>query len=392
MANLYTVQSKVESAGNGLNYVNFTVNPAAGGGIINILNDFKWTTGGQNDEVPYLLLQELQLNFGQVIQNLTGTLNSAAQTFATDARNAGKTFANNIAKNADPNDPYSQIYSATPTGFRYVFPHLIKDGDSIKGHTINNWKRNNIASTAGDVVGGAIKTGAGFFGEGVEQGARDIVNTIGKFAGNELVGSGFGLEDIVTYSSTAPKHIEISFPLYNTFTEADARRNFDFVNLFGLQNLKTRSSFATFLPPKIYVIESPGQGGIYMPAAFVKRFDVKSIGTTRFMNTGQYAVDASNYQYLVNSQTNTSSVASAGPSNGILIPEAYKVSITFEEMVPQSANIMWGSLGGQKISVINPTTGQNNTTNNTTATPIAGTEFNFGVNLPKNLPQNRLPQ
>jgi hypothetical protein len=364
MATLYTVQSKPgNNLGNGINYVDFSVSPSYKGGNINILNDFKWTTGGQNDEVPYLLLQELQLNFGQIIQNLAGNLTSVE-----------KMFDNN--QNADPNDPYSQVYSATPTGFNYVFPHLLKDGDSIKGSTHNTWKRNNIASMAGSATAGILETAAGVFSNGAAGGVRDLTNTVRNFFGNELLGSGLGLEDIVTYSSTTPKQLKVSFPLYNTFTERDALLNFDFVNLFGLQNLKTRTSFATFLPPKIYVIESPGQGGIYMPAAFVKSYDVISIGTTRFMNSGQYSADASNYQYLTDPKTNTKSTggSNAPNSNGILIPEAYKVNITFEEIIPQSANIMWGSLGGQKVSVINPTTGSSvNTSNNVPNIP--GTEF-----------------
>jgi hypothetical protein len=367
---LYTVQSKTgNNLGNGINYVDFSVSPAYKGGNINILNDFKWTTGGQNDEVPYLLLQELQLNFGQIIQNLAGNLTSAINMFDTKP--------NVNIQNTDPNDPYSQLYSATPTGFNYVFPHLLKDGDSIKGSTHNTWKRNNIASMAGSAAAGILETAAGVVSKGAAEGVRDLTNTVRNFFGNELVGSGLGLEDIVTYSSTTPKQLKVSFPLYNTFTEKDARLNFDFVNLFGLQNLKTRTSFATFLPPKIYVIESPGQGGIYMPAAFVKSYDVISIGTTRFMNSGQYSADASNYQYLTDPKTNTKSTggSNAPNSNGILIPEAYKVNITFEEIIPQSANIMWGSLGGQKVSVINPTTGSSvNTSNNVPNIP--GTEFN----------------
>ena len=369
MATLYTVKSNTQTSTFGpnntkLNYVDFNVFPAEGGGNINILNDFKWTTGGQSDEVPYLLLQEMQLNFGQAIQNIAGILTSAANTL-------GKVP---LQQNTDPNDPYSQVYSATPTGFNYVFPHLIKDGDSIKGSIDNTWKRNNIASLIGNAAAGLPFVGK-------------VAKPIEKFMGNEILGSGIGLEDIVTYSSTSPKQLKVSFPLYNTFSEKEARLNFDFINLFGLQNLKTRSSFATFIPPKIYIIESPGQGGIYMPAAYVKLFDVMSIGTTRFMNSGQYSRDASNYQYFLNPETNTRHITTnAANSNGLLIPEAYKVNITFEEIVPQSANIMWGSLGGSKVNVINPTTASENINNARNIIPAAGRLLDYlkGINNPPN--------
>ena len=333
---LYTVN--VNSTGS---QTRVDVSPASSGGYIDILNNFNWTTGGYVDEVPYIIAKEMELEFGQIIQNLAGYLDAINNATGNVAKI--NSSGNN---NTDPNDPYAKLYAAHDTGFTYVFPHLIKNGSSIKGATANTWKRNNIGSLVGGLAKGAVDTAAGLFGEGVERGVSELTNYVGKFFGNELVGSGIGLEDIVTYSATAPRSIKITFPLYNTDSEQSAIRNFDFVNLFGLQNLKMRTSFGTFIPPKIYTVESPGQGGIYMPAAFVSHYDVQSIGTTRFMNTGQYSAAAG---------------TSNNSTNGRIIPEAYRVEITFQEIIPPSSNIMWGSLGGNKVSVINNTTFNNNT-------------------------------
>jgi hypothetical protein len=305
-------------------FVNLLVTPNYKNGYIDILNDFEWTTGGYVDEVPYILVKEMQLNYGQVIQNLYAYIQQS-QGLVDTAIAAFYGQTPNLAANIDPNDPYASVYSATDTGFNYVFPHLIKNTETIKGQTVNTWKRNNLGSAVGNTIKGLPKVGS-------------TLKPIEKFLGNEIIGSGIGIEDIVTYSSTAARKLKISFPLYNTESEATAIKNSDFVNLFGLQNLKTRTSFLTFIPPKIYTIESPGQGGIYMPAAFVSSFDVMSIGTTRFMNSGQYSAGTG----TLNNST-----------NGLLIPEAYKVDITFEEIIPQSSNIMFGSLGGNKISVVN---------------------------------------
>ena len=317
---LYTAELKPIGS-----FVYLNITPNYKGGYINILNDFKWTTGGYVDEVPYIIAKEMQLNFGQIIQNIAGYITAFNNLVETGKQVAAGSPSVNLASNTDPNDPYSIVYSATDTGFNYVFPHLIKDGETIKGTTNNTWKRNNVASAVGNAAAGIPAVGS-------------VLKPIEKLIGNELVGSGLGLEDIVTYSSTAPRKLKISFPLYNTEDEASAIKNSDFVNLFGLQNLKMRTSFTTFIPPKIYTIESPGQGGIYMPAAFVSSFNVTSIGTTRFMNSGQYSQNGG----TLNNST-----------NGLLIPEAYKVDITFEEIVPQSSNIMFGSIGGNKVSVIN---------------------------------------
>ena len=117
----------------------------------------------------------------------------------------------------------------------------------------------------------------------------------------------------------------IEFPLYNTMDIGDTIKNYEFISLFGMQNLKIRTSFLTYIPPKIYSVESTGRGGVYMPAAYVSSYDVRSIGATREIQIG---------------------------GNTHLIPEAYKVSITLTELIQESANIMQGSLGGSKTQVI----------------------------------------
>ena len=105
----------------------------------------------------------------------------------------------------------------------------------------------------------------------------------------------------------------------------DTIKNYEFISLFGMQNLKIRTSFLTYIPPKIYSVESRGRGGVYMPAAYVSSYDVRSIGATREIQIG---------------------------GNTHLIPEAYKVSITLTELIQESANIMQGSLGGSKTQLI----------------------------------------
>jgi len=109
----------------------------------------------------------------------------------------------------------------------------------------------------------------------------------------------------------------------------DTINNFEFVSLFGLQNLKVRTSFLTFVPPKIYTVQS-SRGGVYMPAACVSSYDVKSIGATRDLT-----LKGSKY----------------------LIPEAYKVSITLKELIQESGNIMSANLDGSKVNVMGDYTG-----------------------------------
>jgi hypothetical protein len=84
----------------------------------------------------------------------------------------------------------------------------------------------------------------------------------------------------------------------------------------------------SYIPPKIYEVDAYSVGGVYMAAAIVSNFKVDSIGTTRRMTEW----------------------AGFGPKE-ILIPEAYRVSITFTDLLSQSSNVFAGALGGTKIKV-----------------------------------------
>jgi hypothetical protein len=297
---LYTAEERKDTS-NGITLYNIDVKPA-GSGNINVFSNFSWRNSKTTsiEEVPWISLYEKQLTYGKWISNIAGILDQLTGT----------------GKDADP---YAKLYTTTNTGFIYTLPYLVKKDQSIRGDTTNKWERDGIVDIISKIP---------------------YVGGIAKAAGETLF-PGFGIEKIVTYGDTDPKSITIEFPLYNTLTVSDAIQNFDFVSLFGLQNLKVRTSFLTYIPPKIYTVESPGLGGIYMPAAYVSRYSVKPIGTVRQMTSGDYS-------------TGHSVTNAAG--QGILIPEAYRVSITLTEMVPETANIMYGALGGDKIEVLNTVT------------------------------------
>ena len=87
----------------------------------------------------------------------------------------------------------------------------------------------------------------------------------------------------------------------------------------------------TYIPPKLYTLSNLYNGGIYMPVAIVESFSIDSIGTTRVL-----------YDQWSDGLTNSP----------ILIPEAYKVTIKFREIISPSSNIMLGSMGGNKIQTM----------------------------------------
>ena len=264
------------------------VQPGSSGGSIDIIRDFRWknnkTSGRSISEVPSIMLTEYTLGYGKWQAKLSNLFN-------------------NIVNNTTgTTDPYGQLYTGLATNFVYNLPYLLKDGSTLKGKTDNKWEEFKLEDIP--LIG-------------------DTLNKVSKF-GNKVL-TGFGFENTSNYSETTKRSVVIEFPLYNTMDIGDTIKNYEFISLFGMQNLKIRTSFLTYIPPKIYSVESTGRGGVYMPAAYVSSYDVRSIGATREIQIGV---------------------------NTHLIPEAYKVSITLTELIQESANIMQGSLGGSKTQVI----------------------------------------
>jgi hypothetical protein len=293
------------------NFLGITSSPyvvlkPSGNGVVDVFREMYWANLGDKSEVPQVFVTEKELQYG---------------TWATQLGNILKQTDNLFGKggaNASTVDSFVQLYAAENTGFYYNFPWLLKNGDSIR-NIDNQWE---TSQGLGDFFSTSTKNTGG------------IAGAIGSIAGavvGAAVGAftpGFGFEDTKQYSSTSQQTITISFPLYNTIDIESAFNHFSFVNLFTFQCLKTRTSLMSYIPPKIYEVDAYSVGGVYMAAAVVSNFKVDSIGTTRRMTEW----------------------AGFGPKE-ILIPEAYRITITFTDLLSQSSNVFAGALGGTKIKV-----------------------------------------
>jgi hypothetical protein len=267
--------------------------------VVNIVDYHSWKISGSTDEVPVLWATELELDAGVWYQNLANIYNVVSDV-----------------KNQIDVDPYLAIYAASKTGFYYKFPWLLNDGSNIRT-TSNTWGNMEGISDLLKGIGGKMD--------------GSLTKTIGAIAGGTVrtLSPGVGFEEIKEYKTTEPQSLTVTFPLYNTISIDKAYANFSFVQLFTFQNLKTRTSFMTFIPPKLYTLDSGSLGGTYIPISYVSNFKVDSIGTTRRISYEK-------------------------KGNEILIPEAYKISITFQEILPQSSNIYAGAMGGKKVEVTTP--------------------------------------
>jgi hypothetical protein len=305
-----------------------------GNGVINICDTFDWKNPGTTDEVPKIRVVERELIYG-----------SYTTSILTFIDQLGKLSKGVLGDPKGGTDIYPQLYATKSTGFQYIFPHLLTTGNNL--HSLNNnWQSINSGpqTLLNSFTDGKNNKGSGFFEKALEMGTSFAIG---------MGTPGFGFDDMYNYQNTQPRTISISFPLYNTLSINSAYQNYSFVNLFMFQNLKTRTSLATYIPPKLYIVDQGNtQGGFYSPVCIVSNYSVESMGTTRKMTE-----------------------FSAYGIPDILMPEAYKVTIQFMELVQHSSNIFLGAIGGDKIEVTNADPDRDlsglikNRTNNSPATP-----------------------
>lgn len=274
--------------------------------VIDVYGKFDWKNPGKVDEVPGLVLREKQLDYGIWTSNLMRLL-----------ANAGSTIS-------QTGDPYGVLYAASDTGFNYALPYLVQPGSTIRGEISNTWSDITQEQGWGGMIG-AVPVVGGLMQAGYNRAAQ-IAEGVGR-----IVSPGVGYEPIKVFSGTQPRTIQISFPLYNTISIESANNNYSFITLLGLQNLKTRTSFATYLPPKIYEVNTNDEGSVYMPFAYISRLNIQSIGTTRAITD------------------HGSSITGGGGRR--IVPEAYRVNITLTELLPDSSNIYAAGLEGRPVQV-----------------------------------------
>jgi hypothetical protein len=264
-----------------------------GSGLIDVVNSFKWKNYGSASEVPSILLDEYELSFG---------------TWAANLARLMKIY--NESGNLDPYLPLYSVDNKNTNRFKYHIPYLLGDGAKIR--TIQNeW---------GKFEGGIDK-----MFKSTRGGKLDTLGQVAGFVASGLT-PGIGFEEIYEYKNTSLEEITVTFPLYNTGSVTDAYKNYNFVTLLTFQNLKTRTSFLTYIPPRIYTVSTNNcLGGLYWPVAVISRLSIESIGTTRELN--EFG------------------------GRPILMPEAFKISITLKQIVSNSSNIFEGAVGGTKVDV-----------------------------------------
>ena len=334
---------------------------------INVIEDFPWSHSpktsmtGENDDVPMISLMEHRILQNVALNNMLynlSTLTDLNKEFADAALKGAQqgvdkalnltdkvlsdeadgsisayakstlTVLGGKVKQAfeaigslDPSDkkygknrymhPYQRLYATLPTGFKYKFPYFTDEYKSASplfsdesGHT--NMPFQKFAENATNMLGSVV----------------NALNT---------TQSGTYIESPKYPNFPADtKQYTFNFPLLNTVSTEHTQKNWELIFMLIYQNTPNRVNRSVITPPHIY--ESLIPGVWYSRYSYISRLDVNMIGSRRKMKVRLHESFKGLDAGFENDYIET------------LIPDAYQVSITVNELIPEAQNHMMESL------------------------------------------------
>ena len=348
-------------------------------GLIDVINNFDWTTtpsragAGQDFKVPSVRIQEFEMNRLSVINSIRYQLEafssivgdnadaylrtieafksaSAAivpQSSSTAGTNAGVVAGNALLKitnsfgtaadavgvdnlslfvkdatsgftsvlaslgSRNESDVNSQwlsmlngLYTLTSTQFEYIFPYM-------ENHAMDASPR---FASFDSVLKGGISKGIASAVSNLTQG--DLLSA------PELSQPGVYIEQpqLMDISSSSSSDITVTFPLLNTLSYEGAVKNYQLLWLLAFQNKPYRESKTVVSPAKVYRVYIPGTK--YMHFAHISNLNVDFLGVRRTVRMPMPTV-----------------AGTPGQVN-VVMPDAYKVSITFKSLTTDMGNLM----------------------------------------------------
>ena len=279
---------------------------------VNVVEDYTWTLSPiknslLKDKIPRIFLNEYQMTQNMLTNGVNYYLSNIKGAFASATRSKTEHFSNSNNKDT----AYDGLFDYnSPTNYQYVFPYYSEENFSIAStwtaldaieKTVSN--ASNIASLFGASAGDAVKS----FTD-IMQGAA---STAQGLAGLAYPKTGF-LDKTKIWGETTPQSVTISFYLFNTLKPEDALKNWNLCNHLCHQNLYSKISFITAYPPVFYTVDIKGQYSSI--GSFVSNLKISNVGNIRRMKLeGLQEVN---------------------------VPDAYLVTMTLEDMVMPSRNLL----------------------------------------------------
>jgi hypothetical protein len=349
---------------------------------VDVIRDFPWTQSPQNPdsigEIPILHLRENTLEYNPLVNQLIHSFASAATDVSgivqkigallkqneennnltrgdgnglerakNAVKNAGKTIAEGleatndkkyslqqelgntlqsagVGKEFDVMNPYNNLYTTRHTGWKYKLPWFC---DSFR--SISNAFADDITSQVGQRGTNLLQS----FAAGVFDAADTIANTINTME----PGAYLDMPKPYNFNKTGRAYT-IAFPLLNTTTYEQLIRNWQLVFLLSYHNMPNRISRSLIMPPVIYEALVPGTW--YAPYAYISSLNIRYAGSVRKM---KIIVPSVSKDILNEPSTSFTDIE-------VVIPEAFLVSISLTELVPEAQNHMYSAITRQNLN------------------------------------------
>ena len=254
------------------------------------------------------------MNFSKKSEEDIETFGSAVKELVSEAMENDPLSKNH--KDFGTNDyrqhmePYKRLYSTFPTGFKYKFPYFD-----------NTYK--NITTSFDGAAGDQSQLP---FQQLAAKGTSlisSIVNTFNSLKpGTYIEAPKYASFPTSEYSYTT------SFPLLNTVSFDQTFRNWQLLFMLVYQNLPNRVNRSVILPPKVYECRIPGVW--YSRYSHIQNLQINMVGSRREMMLPSGGIGLP-----------------GGDGEGkmkVLIPDAWEVSLTVTELIPESQNYMFESI------------------------------------------------
>jgi hypothetical protein len=227
----------------------------------------------------------------QQAKDLQNSLNSGVRE-ATDTNTKGD-FPDSLWM-----QPYKNLYSLSPTKFKYLLPYL---DDQAFSSIRNSWP--DLSYPLSNSI-------------------NQMQDTVAGFAKISAPGQYIEKPKMFDPASSNSPSITFNFPLFNTQTFEQACANYQFLWLLIFQNTPQRVTKSLLEMPKMYTVNVPGV--CYIQYGYLESLNIKFIGNRRHVNINM-------------PQT---SIAGLNASIPAIMPDAYDVSITFGSLNINNSNML----------------------------------------------------
>jgi len=307
-------------------------------GRVDIVRDYDWTSvprnSGLREEAPVAICTAHILENNQLMQFLGGYINTLEALDLRVGQDAGLKFYKGIYKTTGPPVGtfffpfFTDNYRAFSNEYADTFSKISQRGAGMIGAEVIE----NLAGAGEKIIGGGTElvknivgagsslvdaftdkkneeTGEVTKGSTSQSGFLGAMKDAGKAMGTKTVGDpGSYIETPKFYQyANTDQGLELSFALSNTLNDDAAAKNAEFIKRFTIINRPMRLGPLGMTFPAIYHIEVPGLR--YIEWASLDNFGVSMLGQRRKIN-------------------------------GVIVPEAYVINLSFTSLTIEAANFM----------------------------------------------------